>query len=133
MTLGRPTTLRIAEDLPIPSNLDEEYLSLADTPPPRRPSSGTFFVQNSKAARLLGKILDQVYHPWFDTHSQSEPRSTRLLTSDTLSAILRLHSELEDLESSSADALRDSDDLSSRANLMLQRQRNVLTARSVSC
>jgi hypothetical protein len=130
MTLGRPSTPRIAEDVPIPLTLDEEYLPMVDTPPFRRPPAETFFVQNIKAARLLGTVLDQVYHPSFNVHSQSGPRASRLLTSDTLSAVLRLHSELEDLEGSSTDALRDSDDLDASARLILQRQRNVLSARS---
>lgn len=132
MTLGRPSTLRIAEDVPIPSTLDDEYLPLADTPPLSYPPASTFFMQNSKAARLLGKVLDQVYHSSFDPHARDEPRSSRLTTSGTLSAILNLDSELEVLESSSIDALRGSDDLEPLSRLILQRQRNVLGARSVS-
>jgi hypothetical protein len=130
MTLGRPSTLRVPEDVPIPSALDEEYLPLADTPPSSDPAVSMFFAQNSRAAILLGRILDQIYHTSMSTHSQAESQPTHLLSSETLSAILILHSELEHFASSNPITLYVNENGGSRTNSVSQRQCNVLHSRS---
>ncbi|KAM0721308.1 hypothetical protein Q7P37_003596 [Cladosporium fusiforme] len=128
MTLGRPSTLRIAEDVPMSLAIDEEYLPQADTPPFSDPPISTFFIQNTEAARLLGRILDQVYHPSLNT-PRNGTSPTQPLKPETLSAILKLHSELDKFSSSSSNALQDSHDEADDENIILKRQRNVLHSR----
>lgn len=128
MTLGRPCTVRILEHIPIPSDCNEEYLPLADPPPSSSPVS-TFFVENTKAAMLLGKILDRVYHPSQNPDMSSEPQSPQSLRPEVLSAILSLHVELQEFASSSLKALRRHGDGGSGA-IILKRQRNVFHSRS---
>lgn len=132
MTLGRPSTLRITDDVPIPSISDEECQPLADSSSLPDAAVGTFFVQNSRAARLLGRILDQIYHPPSSTNSQVESRPTQVLRPETLSTILTLHSELEDFAASNPITLYVNENGASRTNSVLQRQHNVLHSRSES-
>lgn len=115
----------------MPLVLDEGDLPTADTASPLGTPVSTFFVQNSSAAKLLGKVLDQVYHPSLNSHPSNEPRSTPLLRPDVLSSILSLHSEIEDLMSCSMHALSGSEESGTGVSLVLRRQRNVLHARSV--
>jgi hypothetical protein len=130
MTLGRPPTSHAADDVPIPSDLDEEYLLIADSSSLPVGVVGTFFVQNSRAARLLGRILDQIYHSSSSTHSRVEPRPTQLLRPETLSTILTLHSELEDFATSNPITVYVNENGGSRTKSILQRQHNVLYSRS---
>jgi hypothetical protein len=130
MTLGRPSTLRAADDVPIPSVLDDGNMSLDDTSSLPDGAVGTFFFQNSRAARLLGRILDQIYHPSSSTHPKVGSQPTQLLRPETLSTILNFHSELEDFESSNPITLCVNENGVSRPNSVLQRQQNVLHSRS---
>lgn len=112
--------------------IDEEHLPQADTPPFSDPPISTFFVQNTGAARLLGKILDQVYHPSLNT-PRNVSSSTQPLRPAILSAILELDSELDEFSSSSSNALRNNHHEAVDTNLILKRQRNVLHSRFAIC
>lgn len=130
MTLGRPPTFTAVEDIPVPSAVDLAQFSPAGDSLDSDPLICNFFVQNSRAARMLGKILHRVYHPSLSTVSKASARSTQLpAAADALSAILGLHSELNDLASSSLSALELCVDQGSRANMVVERQRNVLNSR----
>lgn len=131
MTLGRPSSLRTTESVPLPSPVDDEYL---DKPreqavqPSGTISINMFAVQNSKAIKLLSAILDQVYYPLTvgPSHSgQSMP------TTESLSATFSLDSQLDDFEKSAIDALTPIDQAAAQNAGVLKRQRNVLHTRSV--
>lgn len=115
--------------MPIPAAIDDEYLSETgeEEQPPSRPSYLVFFVHSLALFDILNDILAKFYD---DADDQTADE-----VSQSLSDVLRLSSQLDDLSESFPPYLREeailaeySDDLAA----CLQMQANILKSRSGS-
>ena len=135
MTLGRPPPLHNLNVLPLPRPMDDVYLvpgTRACEQPEGRTAITAFNVENLKLAKLLGSILENIYHP---ASSQSGP----WLNGDPapsavhrdISTIMHMDSCLKQLADNLPDAFRwgSSPSILSGTDSVIQRQRNVLQAR----
>jgi hypothetical protein len=126
MTLGRPPSLRTVGDVPLPLPVDDEYWALdsdAGCQPHGVYSRHIFNVQNIKLAKILGEILERVYHPPHKTEAQAGHKLEDLPT------ILALDSELNSLADSFPDVIHWERGYGLDVPLLLKRQSNVLHAR----
>ncbi|KAH6869691.1 fungal-specific transcription factor domain-containing protein [Thelonectria olida] len=134
MTLGRPPSMHIVSDVPLPSAIDDEYLQLhgdSSQQPQGTSCTNLFMVENIKLAKILALILDRIYNPvsWEKTCCGA-PRAS-LTSHHDFGTLTYLDSLLEDLRDGLPDALRW--DHAARGpdgrSPLLKRQSNVIQAR----
>ncbi|KAM0546453.1 hypothetical protein ACHAPJ_010809 [Fusarium lateritium] len=128
MTLGRPPSLRLFEEVPLPLAVDDEHWS--EAPDSGRQPLGTysthmFNVENIRMAKLLGSILERVYHVPSRLPAQRDFEDTDLV------AVLGIDRELNALATSVPDALHWErvHTLNEQIPSVIKRQSNVLHAR----
>lgn len=123
MTLGRPPSIMVNDDIPLPAAIDDEYLDTQQ--PPGVVSRNLFTAENIKMTKILGMILRRIYHPP-PREQPSQPEFPDLNT------LLDLDSLLQKTEEAIPVALNwdhlPQVPLSARSQL-LRRQANVLHAR----
>ncbi|KAH7121827.1 fungal-specific transcription factor domain-containing protein [Dactylonectria estremocensis] len=108
MTLGRPPSMRIVNDVPLPSPIDDAHLPLREnlTHLPEQPSAVNLFtVENIKLAKILAIILDQIYHP-VSTEPSFRNSPTPQTSHQDLNTVMHLDASLEDFKSTLPDVLR---------------------------
>lgn len=133
MTLGRPPSMRIINDVPLPSPIDDAHLPLhgdGSHQPEGTYSVNLFTVENIKLAKILAIILDQIYHPAstepsFRSHPVSHPNH------QDLSTVMHLDTLLEDFKNSLPDGIHWDRvaEMSTGTPPVIKRQSNVLHAR----
>jgi len=121
--------------LPLPRSIDDKYLTpgtRACEQPEGSLAVAAFNVENVRLAQLLGKILENIYHP---VSSQPGPWLNGDPGPNTIhrdiSAIMHMDSFLKQFADNLPDALRwdrDAESLS-EGDVVVQRQRNLLEAR----
>lgn len=137
MTLGRPPTLHNVNVLPLPRPIDDVYLvpgTRSCEQPEGHMAVTAFNVENLKLAKLLGNILEKIYHT---ASSQSSPgpwlneNPAPSAVHRDISAIMHMDSCLKQFADNLPEALRWDGNASilSEGDSVLQRQRNVLQAR----
>ncbi|SPO06482.1 uncharacterized protein DNG_09172 [Cephalotrichum gorgonifer] len=134
MTLGRPPSLYLDENVPLPLPIDDVYMPL-NAPhigqPPGTYSTNMFTVENIKLANLLGKILESVYQRSITAGTAASSLQGSVLTHDDLNVILHIDSQLESFADSLPPGLQW--DMAAQSNdeipPTLKRQSNVLRAR----
>ncbi|KAH7035473.1 fungal-specific transcription factor domain-containing protein [Microdochium trichocladiopsis] len=140
MTLGRPPSVYMTEEVPLPRAIDDEFLGLDRenaSQPPDLPSQLLFTRHNIKCATVLGTILRTLYYPSVEArpaYQQLRSRRSPVSTVDEdLHSILQLDSQLEELANQVPEPLRwDRTDLPAgldERGRILRRQTNVLHAR----
>lgn len=133
MTLGRPPSMRDIHRVPLPSPIDDRYLSLANpsrAQPPDIFSTNQFCVENTKLAKLLAEILETVYHPRAESVHRKYVSSDVSMPEHSFDTIVALGMSLEDVANDLPPRLH----WSRNQNLadvapVIQRQSNVLHAR----
>ncbi|KIW44027.1 uncharacterized protein PV06_05070 [Exophiala oligosperma] len=139
MTLGRPPTLHNVNVLPLPRPIDDVYLvpgTRSCEQPEGHMAVTAFNVENLKLAKLLGNILEKIYHT---ASSQSSPgpwlneNPAPSAVHRDISAIMHMDSCLKQFADNLPEALRWDGNASilSEGDSVLQRQRNVLQARFI--
>jgi hypothetical protein len=138
MTLGRPPSLFEFYDDPLPTPIDDYYLSLDDIEcrqPEDMISQNAFNVENLKLVEPLATILNTIYHPLFKKrHLHGAQTKIMPTAQDDFSTIAALDSQLENFANALPIELQWSHDHSYReaqgdVGRILKRQSNALHAR----
>lgn len=137
MVYGRPSLSSRKSSISLPDILDEERsasLSGKSHEYDAAASTASFFLETSKLARILDKILGQIYDPWkeYETIRTSDSDGSTHEHEKQISYVVDFDAELDQFEASLPEHLqwtterpvRDSEGVASR-------QRNVLRTRSV--
>ncbi|PKS13398.1 hypothetical protein jhhlp_000169 [Lomentospora prolificans] len=136
MTLGRPHSMHMRHDVPLPRPIDDENLVIGrdnNCQPEGTDSIIGFMVQNAKLAKILGQILDRIYHSKSGTFGSPEEIRAATVHSEDFTSISHLDSILEEFSSSVPDVLcwnRPRRDSATRQHVF-KRQSNVLMARFI--
>ncbi|KAH7121477.1 fungal-specific transcription factor domain-containing protein [Dactylonectria macrodidyma] len=133
MTLGRPPSMRIVNDVPLPSPIDDAHLPLHGDQMQQQEQPSTvylFTVENIKLAKILAVILDQIYHP-VSTEISFRNQPTSPSNHQDLNAVMQLDALLEDFKNSLPDVLRWDRiiETSPEISAVLKRQSYILQAR----
>ncbi|KAJ5222793.1 uncharacterized protein N7469_009033 [Penicillium citrinum] len=100
MTMGRPPMTQNFSRVPLPSPVDDRYLSVGRqgaAQPEGTVSTNQFLHENMKLIGILWRILLTVYHS--EDESQREEESSPIPEND-FKAIMAIDKSLEDFESS---------------------------------
>ncbi|PSN61455.1 hypothetical protein BS50DRAFT_562355 [Corynespora cassiicola Philippines] len=133
MTLGRPPTMRDNCNVPLPSPIDDKFLSYSTSDsvqPPEKFSINHFCVENIKLAEILADILEYVYHPRSTTTNLRPSHFNHANPQNSFDTIMALNSSLDDFATALPDKLH-WDKIQSLQNVdpIVHRQSNVLHAR----
>lgn len=93
MTFGRPAMIAKSNDVPLPTMIDDEYLSTTDEgqQPPHTPSCLGAFVFSCKLFDLLGQVLNFLSAPTLQNTAQKDISQI----SEVLSQVLDLNRKLD--------------------------------------
>jgi hypothetical protein len=111
MTFGRPPMIITPTDVPLPSMIDDEYLSASTEghQPPGKHSRLGAFVYSCKLFELLGLVLDFLSSPILQSTSQAKVLAQ---IGDVLSRVRELNRKLDSFSESVPQYLRKSDQTS---------------------
>jgi hypothetical protein len=129
MTLGRPMLLSDKWPVQLPRPIDDRYIDFTSAichQPPDIFSRTYFFIHTIKLYKILGEILSSVYN----TASGGEAPGERA-ESSPLDAIVKMDCALSDFESNIPPELYWMNRKEGKVSSILERQTNVLHARSV--
>ncbi|KPM46109.1 hypothetical protein AK830_g420 [Neonectria ditissima] len=134
MTLGRPPSMQVVSDVPLPNAIDDEYLQLhgdSSQQPQQTPSKNLFMVENIKLAKILALILDRIYGFVSVEKNCCRANHTSFTNDQDFGTLTHLDSLLEGIRSGLPEALRWDPDAKQPAGRspLLERQSNVLYAR----
>lgn len=134
MTLGRPHSMHMRHDVPLPRSIDDENLIIGrdrNLQPEGTDSITLFMVQNAKLVKILGQILDRIYHSKAGAYSSPDDIRAATVHSEDFTSISHLDSILEEFTRAVPDVLcwnRPRKDGGPRRHVF-KRQSNVLMAR----
>ncbi|OQD95699.1 hypothetical protein PENSOL_c019G00914 [Penicillium solitum] len=128
MTMGRPPMTSDHSRVPLPSPVDDKYLSLGhqgSRQPEGTISTNQFLHQNMKLIGILWKVLLKIYH--IQDETQEETRSP--VREDEFKAVMEIDKALEEFEISLPVVFAWKPPNTPSSNRTLRRQSNVLHAR----
>lgn len=135
MTLGRPTLSSRSFYVKLPGTLEEEmsnkdYSNGIDST--NNLAAALFFTQTSKLTNMLERILIQIYDPWREgeTRTQPERNSQEPATSQHIACLIALESDLDTFAATIPENLRWTAQAAEvEMDRTLQAQKNVLRTR----
>ncbi|CAH0044582.1 unnamed protein product [Clonostachys solani] len=96
VTFGRPTMIYGCSKVPLPLQIDDEYLlEDGEGSQPHQPAQMSSFVYSSKLFDILNEILTSFY---FDKSNEPQPPNTPSASYRELSTVMRLNSALDDFQ-----------------------------------
>lgn len=131
MTMGRPPMTQNSSQVPLPSPVDDQYLSMARNgaeQPEGTVSTNQFFHENMRLIEVLLKILLTIYHSTDNPSGHEAPHNT---SENDLMAIMEIDKDLKKFESSVPSAFAWGPRSSPNIDRTFRRQSNVLHARWV--
>lgn len=126
--MGRPPMSSDHSRVPLPSPIDDKYLSLGhqgSRQPEGTISTNQFLHQNMKLIGILWKVLLKIYHSQDETQEETDSPARE----DEFKAVMEIDKALEEFEFSLPTVFAWKPSNTPSSNRTLRRQSNVLHAR----